>query len=76
MSWNFRVVKRNYSRDVILPTYQIHEVYYEEDGETIRFCSSHGIDPFGESYDELKENMHQMAEAFHKPVVEWKEEWE
>ena len=75
MSWNFRVVRKDYSSDLtLLPTYQIHECYYNDD-QSVRCVSSHGIDPFGESYDELKECMQLMAGAFHKPVIEWKEEW-
>ena len=73
MSWNYRIVRKNNDR-FGEETYQIHECYYWPD-QSVRFVSSRGIDPWGESFDELKENMHQMAEAFHRPVVEWRDEW-
>ena len=73
-NWNYRVVKRS-ADEYGEETYHIYECYYWPD-QSIRFSSSVPASPFGESYDELKENMHQMAEAFHKPVIEWKEEWE
>jgi hypothetical protein len=76
MSWNYRIVRKDYSSDLtLLPTYQIHECYYEDDQKSIRFVTENPINPWGETLDELKENMHQMAEAFHKPVIEWEEEW-
>jgi hypothetical protein len=73
MSWNYRIVVREEGQFL---HYGIYEVYYEEDGETIRFVSAEPVDPWGDTFEELKDNMHQMAEAFHRPTVDWDHAWD
>ena len=48
-------------------TYQIHEVYID-DGKIIGFTEK-GMQPFGESMDELRQDFEYMQAAFTKPVL-------
>jgi hypothetical protein len=77
MSWNYRVVEKEY----LLPRelrvyenetqtyYQIHEVYYDANGN-ITMYSKEAITPFGEdSVDSLQLDLHKMQEAFNKPIL-------
>ena len=69
--WNYRVV-----RDVRVDpdgeevaTYDIHEVYYHDDG-TIRGWSKDPIAPHGESWAECGDDHARMGRALTLPVVD------
>jgi hypothetical protein len=69
MSWNYRVLKHVAREE---EWYQIHEVYYNEDG-SIMACSEHSCTPFGETVEELKADFELMAGAFERPVIPYEE---
>lgn len=74
MHWNHRVVRKEtpnkFREDEIEISYEIHEVYYNEDGEP-RSCTVDGISPYGETIEELKETLERMLNASTQPVLEY-----
>lgn len=66
MSWNYRVCHRP---SVTGGGYQIHEVYYEDDGE-IKFYSSKPIAAHGDISEELYQDMCMMMDAFDKDPLD------
>ena len=70
MTWNYRIISHphpGFDENELMRAYQIHEVYIDE-GEIIGFTEK-GIEPFGESMDELRQDFEHMAAAFTKPVL-------
>ena len=65
MSWNYRVCHRP---SVVGGGFQIHEVYYEEDG-SIKFYSANPISAQGDISEELYEDMCKMMDAFDKDPI-------
>jgi len=63
VSWNYRVIKHT-SRPF---SHQIHEVYY--DRGNIHSCSTDPIVPYGETVEELQEDIRLMQAAFEKPAI-------
>jgi len=72
VSWNYRIVAKEVGQFI---NFGIYETYYWPD-QSVKFVASRPSDPYGETFEELKENMHQMAEAFHKPTLEWDHAWD
>ena len=76
MSWNYRVVEKNITdkvdcSDITYDTtvYEIHEVYYDRDGN-ITMWSSEAISPYGEGdIKDLECDIKRMLEAFSKPAL-------
>lgn len=66
MSWNYRVTRRTVQDEV---AYEIREVYYSVDGK-IKMWSTHAMAPFGETKDELKQNLEQMMSCLTEPVLD------
>jgi hypothetical protein len=62
MSWNYRVMTLDNGK-----SYGIHEVYYKEDGTLSMYSDS--IDPYGESIEELENDLKLMLKAFKKDVL-------
>lgn len=70
MTWNYRIISHppnGLAGNEGIRTYQIHEVY-TDNGEIIGFTEK-GIEPFGESMDELRQDFEHMQIAFTKPVL-------
>lgn len=67
MSWNFRVLRRTVGHEVI---YGIHEVYYDDAG-TPRSCSSDAIEPYGDTVDDLRQELQHMVAALDEPVLDY-----
>ena len=68
MSWDYRVViTRDDSNN---EHYGVHEVYYNDNGN-IRDCTQTSCEPYGETLEELKDNILQMRAAFLEPVIEY-----
>lgn len=71
MTWNYRVVRQveidERGREEVC--YGIHEVYYDEDGVPTT-CTVNPVAPFGESPDELAEDMDRMRKALEEPVLD------
>ena len=65
MSWNYRVLKHVAEGE---EGYQIHEVYYNEDG-SIKACTEEAATCFGGTEEELKEAFKLMEAAFDKPAI-------
>ena len=74
MTWNYRIGKktveyefdgRKESEDI----YGIYEAYYNDDGE-IYATTVEGMEPHGETLEELKSDFEMMQEAFNKEVLD------
>ena len=66
MSWNYRIVRRNYRYG---SSYSIHETFYENG---VPFgISENPIAPFGEDLEELETSFELMKEAFKKDILEY-----
>lgn len=69
--WNYRVIRKRYpDSDAI--SYQIHEVYYADNG-SIEHWTEDPVQPFGESAAELREEIRFFLHAFRRPILEWTE---
>jgi hypothetical protein len=69
MTWNYRVVRieeEEYDR------YQLYEVYYDDDGK-IEDMTEDSMHPYGESVEELQNDLEYMMEALKQPVLDMKE---
>lgn len=64
MSWNYRVVKRT---DNGLDSYCIHEAYYDDGVPTS--ISHHHVAPYGETQQELVNDITNFMSALKKPVL-------
>lgn len=62
MSWNYRVV------EVKPKHFELREVYYADDGETYGWTKEAAV-PFGESLEELTEDLRYMMLALTQPVL-------
>jgi len=69
--WNYRVIRREHDAGEV--TFQIHEVYYAQDG-SIEGWTADPVTPLGESTGELREDIRYFLVAFRKVVLEEKEE--
>ena len=82
MSWNYRVVKKCLTVDIlkdevtgeVVDSYSedqfgICEVYYNDKGD-ITFTSENFIEPYGETLEDLKANFDDMKKAFELPVLD------
>ncbi len=70
MSWNYRIISHpalGLPEEEGNRIYKIHEVYSDETG--IIGYSEDGIEPYGESAEELVQDMHYMSLALEKPVL-------
>lgn len=73
MSWNYRVVrKRTYHGKSLDESVQfaIHETYYDKDG-TPSMITTDYMSPYGETLEELKNDLSYMVAALNKPVLNW-----
>ena len=70
MSWNYRIFevhsKGLFGED--RKHYEIREAYYDNKGK-IEAWAADPISPLGDDFDDLKEDMRFMFEAFKKPVL-------
>jgi hypothetical protein len=74
MSWNHRVVRRTYTHahrdDTIL--YQIHEVFYNEDGHlTIISITEEPIKIIEETMDDLKKTVERLTKCLEYPIIDY-----
>jgi len=72
MSWNYRVlVKRTTREDYVEEErYGIHEVYYDDNG-IAHSCTETPEDPYGETFEELRDNMIQIMGALLEPIIDY-----
>ena len=66
MTWNYRV--RNVNGN-----YGIYEVYYDKNGKPNAW-SQDPMEPYGESLEELKDDLKRMMTAFEKPLFDYEKE--
>lgn len=69
-NWNYRVIRKCCARTGLV-TYQVHEVYYTEDG-AIDCWTQQPVEPLGTSEAQLRNDVHAFLAAFRKPVLEEK----
>lgn len=69
-TWNYRVIRKTCAKTG-LTTYQIHEVYYTEDGG-IDCWTQQPVEPLGTSEAQLRNDVHAFLAAFRKPALEEK----
>jgi hypothetical protein len=67
-TWNYRVLRKTHT-DANAASYDIHEVYYREDGE-IDGWTAESVRPYGEMMEELREDLRYLLHAFRRPVLE------
>lgn len=70
--WNYRVIrKRHLDSDNI--SYQVYEVYYDDKGK-VESWTENPVEPYGETAEELREDIRYFLQAFRRPILELKEE--
>jgi len=62
--WNYRVIKDKW--------FAIHEVYYTEDEQPSAYSESE-VSPWGETLEELEEDMEHFKQALLRPVLDIEE---
>lgn len=71
MSWNYRVVKHCNEELELSDSFNIHEVYYDEQG----LIDSMTVDPVGlphsDSVEDVRDILQKMLEATEKPVLNY-----
>src|SRR5690554_6258417 len=67
-TWNYRVIRKS-CLTTGEATYQIHEVYYREDG-SIDCWTQEPVEPLGVSEAQLRNDIHAFLSAFRLPVLE------
>jgi hypothetical protein len=65
--WNHRVVKKHYP-ETDETFYTIHEAHYNDNGDLYGYTEG-GVDPCGESIEELRETLNRMLRALDQPVL-------
>ena len=69
MGWNHRVIKH---KDGGYDFFQIHEVYYKEDGEVDGYTLK-GASAGGNTLDELRGELQRMLDSLDKEVLIYEE---
>ncbi len=69
--WNYRVIRKLHPDSGAI-SYQIHEVYYANDGR-IEHWTVEPVQPFGETAEELREEIRFYLQAFRRPILDWTE---
>ena len=65
--WNHRVVTQ-YFPETDETYFTIHEAHYNDNGDLYGYTES-GVDPCGESLEELREILHMMLRALDTPIL-------
>jgi len=69
MHWNHRVIRKPQDDEDAPYTFEIHEVFYDDDGYPDGYTEN-AVAPFGESISELKQDLEWFMRALDKPVLE------
>ena len=68
--WNYRVVRKPWpDTDSVSDSYELHEVYYTDEG-AIEGWTVDPVAPHGESSVELREDVRWFLQAFRRPILE------
>ena len=65
--WNHRVIKHTEKDGIVW--YGVHEVYYTNDKPVA--CTQEAMNPYGETAEELKEDLERMLRACEKPILDY-----
>lgn len=69
--WNHRVIRKRHTETESV-AYQVHEVYYHENG-AIEGWTEKPVAPMGETIEELREDIRYFLHAFRRPILEEQE---
>lgn len=67
MTWNYRVVE-HYNKEHNETFYNIHSVYYDDNGK-IKMWSSDPVYAQGDDLEDLRRELARMLEACDKPIL-------
>ncbi|MDB6062621.1 MAG: hypothetical protein JWM78_2724 [Verrucomicrobiaceae bacterium] len=67
-NWNYRVIRKTCVKTG-LTTYQVHEVYYTENGG-VDCWTQQPVEPLGTSEAQLRNDVHAFLAAFRRPMME------
>lgn len=73
MGWNHRVVRHVNPSPLDKDEeyyYQVHEVYYNSDGE-VTMMTKEGVSPYGNNIEDLTEILEWMTKALTKPILDY-----
>ncbi|HYT44747.1 MAG TPA: hypothetical protein VEP90_20635 [Methylomirabilota bacterium] len=70
--WDHRVLRKNTGDPNEPEAYQIHEVYYNDNGE-VRGWTEDPVQPYGETFEELRSECEMFLSATLKSVLDLKE---
>ena len=71
MSWDYRVIHRVFDNGESY--FAIHEVYYSDDGTTIKSWTATPVYPAGETVEELSGDISHYRRALMQPTLEMSE---
>ena len=73
-TWNHRVVRRTYHHadGTTSTSFMVHEVYYDED-DLPSSCTEDGVEPYGETLEELVVDLVRFRNAAELPVLDYDE---
>jgi len=66
MTWDYRLMKKKVSKE---EHFEIYEVYFDKK-QNIEFVSGPHM-PFGDTLQEIKDDIKQMMQALKKPVLDY-----
>jgi hypothetical protein len=70
MSWNHRVVRKKYGSQLPDKEWlEIHEVYYDKDGN-VEGMTVDAVAPGGNNLNELRSELQMMLECLEKPILD------
>ena len=69
--WSYRVIRKHGS-EINPVTYQVHEVYFREDGSIWAWTKKPDV-PAGDTAEELREDIRYFLQAFRGPILEERE---
>jgi hypothetical protein len=69
MSWDHRVIRKADEEGI---SYQVYEVYYDKNGD-YEYWTKEAMRPFGETLEELRDDIRSFFHASKMPILEFKE---
>ena len=72
MTWNHRIIRRvhHHSDGTTSESFMVHEVYYDDAGRPVS-CTEEGVEPYGETLEELVEELKMFSQAAGMPILEY-----
>lgn len=66
MTWNYRVMRNQEETEI---SYAIYEVFYAEDGVTVKSWMQHPVSIWAETSEGINWMLDKMKEAYEKPIL-------